>query len=49
MKGELENAESLDLEVSNDALSFEIEKTGVRIFDGITMFDGLMERLIRTM
>jgi hypothetical protein len=42
-----EKAETLVLEVLNDALSFEIKKNiGVKIFESITILDGLMDRLL---
>jgi hypothetical protein len=36
----------LDLEVLNDALSFEIKNIGVKIFESMVMFDGVMDRLL---
>ncbi len=47
MKDKLEWAKILDLEVSDDALSFSIKKKyRVKIFKSMTMFDEVMDHLL---
>jgi hypothetical protein len=46
LKNKLELAKILDLEVFDDALSFPITKYRVKIFKSMTMFDGVMDRLL---
>jgi hypothetical protein len=46
LKDKLEWVKPLDLEVFDDALSFGIKNIGVKIFESMTMFDGVMDRLL---
>ncbi len=46
MKDKPEKAENLDLEVLNHALSFQIKNIGVKNFESMALFDGVMDRLL---
>jgi hypothetical protein len=46
LKDKLEWAKILDLEVFDDTSSFAIKKYRVKIFKSMTMFDGVMDRLL---
>jgi hypothetical protein len=46
LNDKVEKAKNLNLEVFNDALSFEIKNMGVKVFESMTMFDGAVDRLL---